>query len=197
MEIELVEIRDFLASHPPFDHLPDEALDRLPRSLSVRYFRRGTPFPPGDADGPYLYLIRRGAVELRNVAGQLVSRLGEGDMCTTACQGDSLEAPFTGSTLEDTLVYLLGCAELGKIKAEHAEFREHFDQSVSERLRKALRQLKEPPGQASSLMAMDGRSCRRNTARRPGRRRAARHQHPGGGPHHERRAGLVHPDHGA
>ena len=40
MEIELIEIRDFLASHHPFDLLPEEELDVLPRALELSYVRR-------------------------------------------------------------------------------------------------------------------------------------------------------------
>jgi CBS domain-containing protein len=155
VEIELVEIRDFLANHPPFDMLPADALDRLPKSLTIRYLRRGSEFPPKDADRPYLYVIRQGAVEMRNTAGDLVSKLGEGDMCTFPCQRESVRTPFQGTTLEDTLIYLLACDELMKIKTEHRVFGEHFDHSVSERLRRALHHLKEPPGQLANLMTMD------------------------------------------
>jgi CBS domain-containing protein len=161
MEIELVEIRDFLASHPPFDHLPAAALDKLPKALTVRYLRRGTPFPPKDADQDYLYVIRQGAVEMRNAAGDLASKLGEGDMCTFPCQKAGGEAPFEGNTLEDTLAYLLPCDELFRLKAEHADDHEHRRPSLGQ-----------------------------------GDQRRAPRLHPGGGAHHERRAGILDPDHG-
>ena len=76
MDIELLEIRDFLAQHAPFDSLPDDILDELPRKLSVRYQRRGKPFPPPDDDDS-LYIIRTGAVELRDSSGQLLEKLGD------------------------------------------------------------------------------------------------------------------------
>lgn len=155
MDIELVEIRDFLASHPPFDQLPGDVLDKLPKALTIRYFRRGGDFPPKDAEQPYLYIIRQGAVELRNDEGDLLTKLGEGDMCTHPCQQNTLVMPFTGSTVEDTLAYILTCDELNKIKSDHEVFREHFDHSVSERLKRALRTMKEPPNQSSNLMTMD------------------------------------------
>lgn len=154
MDIELAEIRDFLASHPPFDHLPEEALDKLPKDMVIRYFRRGSEFPPKDADQTYLYLIRQGAVELRDAEGELVSKLGEGDMCTFPCTQESMEPPFKGVTAEDTLVYLLGCQQLQAVKAANDNFREHFDNTVSQRLRKALQHMQEPSGQTSNLMTM-------------------------------------------
>ncbi len=155
MEIELVAIRDFLASHPPFDHLPEDALDLLPKAFAIRYFRRGSKFPPEDADQLYLYVVRQGAAEMRTVDGDLVSKLGEGDMCTFPCADSAITPQLLGVTTEDTLAYILPCERLRPLKAEHAEFRMHFDQSVSERLRSALQKMKRPPGQTSNLMTMD------------------------------------------
>ena len=78
MDAELIEIRDFLAGHLPFDLLPEEVLEQLPRQLAVRYFRRGTPFPPDDEDSPALYIVRRGAIDLRDERGELIGKLAEG-----------------------------------------------------------------------------------------------------------------------
>ncbi len=155
MDIELVEIRDFLAAHPPFDQLPGDVLDRLPKLLNVRYFRRGSDFPPKDADQKYLYIVRQGAVELRNTSGDLVSKLGEGDLCIYPCRQSGEIPTFEGNTAEDTLAYLLSCEDLTHIKQDNEVFKEHFDHSVSERLQRALQQMKEPTGQSNNLMTMD------------------------------------------
>ncbi|WP_296899223.1 putative nucleotidyltransferase substrate binding domain-containing protein [Thiohalocapsa sp.] len=139
MDVELIEIREFLAGNAPFDRLPDEVLDRLPQRLTVRYLRRGTPFPPGDDDRPYLYILRRGAVELRDADGNLISKLAEGDLCPSPCgDGAPSMGGLRGQTTEDTLAYLLPCEELDRLRAAHVEFAAHFDASVSERLRTAL-----------------------------------------------------------
>ncbi|MGQ9659768.1 MAG: cyclic nucleotide-binding/CBS domain-containing protein, partial [Thermochromatium sp.] len=98
MDVELIEIQEFLASHPPFDQLPEETLARLPRRLSVRYFRRGTPFPPEATDSPCLYILRRGAVELRNPRGELIGKLAEGDLCKQACHATGDGPSFRGHT---------------------------------------------------------------------------------------------------
>jgi CBS domain-containing protein len=154
MDVELIEIREFLASHPPFDRLPEDALSRLPRRLTVRYFRRGSPFPPSDADQPYLYILHRGAVELRDTQGELVSKLAEGGICPIPCRPNDPESRLTGNTVEDTLAYLLPCPELDRLRADHPAFAEHFDHSVAERLRKALDAITEGPAAAASLMTV-------------------------------------------
>ena len=39
MDVELAEVRDFLAEHAPFDALPDVVLDDLPRTLTGKVRR--------------------------------------------------------------------------------------------------------------------------------------------------------------
>jgi CBS domain-containing protein len=154
MDVELIEIRDFLASHPPFDLLPAQALDRLPRRLTVQYFRRGTAFPPEVAEGlePSLYILRRGAVELRDGAGELLGKLAEGDICPLRCRLDAQVPVYSGVTVEDTLAYQLPCTELDALRQSHQAFAQHFDHSVTQRLRQAIDALKEGPASGVGLM---------------------------------------------
>ncbi len=153
MDCELIEIRDFLARHHPFDLLPPEALETLPRQLSVRYFRRGTAFPPADADAAYLYILRSGALELRDELGELVSKLAEGDLYPWACRPqDHPEAIFSCFAAEDTLTYLLPCQELDRLREQHQAFFDHFERTVSERLQSAMKLIREGPVSSASLI---------------------------------------------
>ncbi|WP_295392230.1 DUF294 nucleotidyltransferase-like domain-containing protein [uncultured Thiodictyon sp.] len=154
MDVELIEIQEFLASHPPFDQLPPQTLERLPKRLSVRYLRRGSVFPPVDVDQPYLYILRRGAVEMRDDQGELVSKLAEGDLCDMSCRAGEGGPLMRGSTAEDTLVYLLPCTDLTSLREQHAAFAEHFDQSVAHRLRRALDAVVNAPATGAGLMTL-------------------------------------------
>ena len=154
MDIELIEIRDFLAGHPPFDRLPEDTLQRLPQRLSVRYFRRGTPFPPDQPDPPCAYVIRRGAVELRDAQDELVGKLAEGDLYDMRCRLRPDGDGYHGSTSEDTLVYALPCTDLELLRADHPSFAEHFEQSISSRLRKALDIVVDSPAAGTGLMTV-------------------------------------------
>ena len=138
MEIELVEIRDFLAQRPPFDELPEERLNELPESLQIRYLRRGNAFPPADADDDYLYVVRSGAIALLDEEGQLKEKLGEGDYYTTACQLVNFEAYTKGEAEEDSLLYLLPCHKLQVLRRESPEFSKHFTESMRERMKHAV-----------------------------------------------------------
>lgn len=155
MEIELAEIRDFLASHPPFDQLPEEALNALPKGLTVRYLRRGTPFPPTDATLAALYVVRSGAVELRNDSDQLVDKFGEGDLYSASCSGANPEGDFSGVTAEDSLFYLLPCDRFFELRRQHPEFDAHFGASLKARLRRALSNMQGEELSAASLMNID------------------------------------------
>lgn len=154
MDVELIEIREFLANHHPFELLPEGELEHLPKRLSVRYFRRGSAFPPEDGDAPCLYVVRRGAVELRDARGELVGKLAEGDLWPARCRPDDPQAALAGATAEDTLAYLLPCPELDRLRRQHPAFAEHFDHSVAERLRGALDVIMEAPSAGAGLMTV-------------------------------------------
>lgn len=155
MEVELIEIRDFLASHPPFDQLSDEVLDQLPKELTVRYLRRGTPFPPPDAGQPGLYIVRKGAVELRNASDELVTKYGEGDVYSSACLPHDPARSLNGTTVEDSLFYLLPCDRLQSLRDADRNFNDYFTQSISTRLRRARETLQDAPRGGGNLMTVE------------------------------------------
>ena len=152
MDVELAEIRDFLAEYPPFSLLDAELLDTLPKMLSIRYLRRGSRFPPADEAQPSLYIVRKGAVERRTAAGGLVDTLCEGDLCDVDCLAGE-ESPV-GTAIEDTLVYLIPCARLRALRREHAPLDEYFVRSAAERLRQGRGALGPADQARSSLLTL-------------------------------------------
>lgn len=161
MQIELIEIRNFLAARHPFDALPSDLLDRVTKTLSVRYLRRGTPMPPPDADGQYLYVVRQGAIETRNQRGELVDKLGEGDLFSAPCVGGDDDKSFESVTTEDSLLYLLPCEQLAKLRREHAEFGAHFDASLADRMSRAISRLQIGARNTGMLTVTVGRLLKR------------------------------------
>ncbi len=148
MEIELQEIRGFLAGHAPFNLLPDELLDELPEHLSIRYLRRGSPFPPS-SDEDSLYIVRSGAIELRDAQGRLHEKLGEGDIHAAGCQLLDLAGDLTGEATEDTLLYLIPCRQVKRLMGSSEPFDRHFSTSLKERLKYALHTI-QAPGQGEA-----------------------------------------------
>ncbi len=153
MEIELIEIRDFLAQRPPFDVLPEEQLNQLPKLLDIRYLRRNTPFPPADSQRSYIYILRSGAVELLDEDDKLVEKLGEGDIYTTDCQLIDFGRAIRGVATEDTLLYQLPCSQLKAMRQAEPAFDRHFSDSIRDRLKQAVRTVQDN-GEASSIAQM-------------------------------------------
>ena len=154
MDIELLEIQDFLAAHSPFDQLPVATLQQLPTSLHIRYLRRGQPFPPVNAE-PALYLVRQGAIELRNQQGILIEKLAEGELYAAACDQTNPTLNLQGQTSEDSLLYSLSCAQFQDLCRQHAGFAEHFTASLRQRLRQVLTTLQQQPEPMDTLLELE------------------------------------------
>ncbi|MDO4784569.1 MAG: putative nucleotidyltransferase substrate binding domain-containing protein [Propionibacteriaceae bacterium] len=101
---ELLEIRDFLATHPPFDALPTAVLDLLPRQAKARYFRRGSIVVNAGSRVPHMFVVRSGAIEVRDAAGELVERADAGTCFGQSSIMEDRPCRFTFAAIEDTLV---------------------------------------------------------------------------------------------
>ncbi|TVP88414.1 MAG: cyclic nucleotide-binding/CBS domain-containing protein [Thioalkalivibrio sp.] len=128
MDAELQEIRDFLLTSPDYAVLPEPVLDRLPKLLNVRYLRRGTPFPPEESAADDLWLVRAGAVDLRDSQDELLDKLGEGDIFAVPEDADPLN-PVSGRVVEDALFYLLPGPDARELRQQHPGFAERFERA--------------------------------------------------------------------
>ncbi|MBK8745193.1 putative nucleotidyltransferase substrate binding domain-containing protein [Propionivibrio sp.] len=158
MDVELVEIRDFLAEYAPFSLLDAAALNALPRRLAVRYLRRGSAFPPVNENQRCLYAVRQGAIELRTDDGRLTGMLSEGDIfdqdCCAAAEHAIATERSVGTAIEDTLLYLLPCETLQALRRENPALDDYFVRSVAERLRHGRHALGNGPSERTSLMTL-------------------------------------------
>jgi CBS domain-containing protein len=151
MEIELVEIRDFLAERPPFNVLDQEVLDWLPPRMVIRYLRRNSNFPQPDPELHGLYVVRSGAIEIRDNEGNITDRLGEGDFYLH-CPQDGETVPDAGMALEDTLLYQVACADYQSLQDADPAFSGQFNSSLNARIREAVASSRSFPGDGSSGM---------------------------------------------
>jgi len=148
VEVELLEIRDFVASHHPFDTLTEDVINDIIPSLTIRYLRRGREFPPKDESEKVLYLIRRGAISLVDVKGRLLSKLGESDFYSPFCalHDDKIDS---GEATEDTLMYLIPCEIIESLSKKHPDFARFFKPETADRLKQALSRISQNPGGSS------------------------------------------------
>jgi len=138
MEIELIEIRDFMAKHHPFDVLDATLLNELPKKITIRYFKQGSPFPDSLIEKNTLCVVRMGEIELRNEQGQLVDKLAAGDNYLVSRKKDKDLKALCGICTEDLLVYQINYEYIKDLQAQCAEFRNQFNKSINERLRHAV-----------------------------------------------------------
>jgi len=146
MDIELIEIRDFLKNHHPFDLLPQEALEKLPKSIEVRYARRGTVlFEPGE-ENKFLWVVRTGAIETLDPEGNLLARLSEGECFGVRAILRGGIAVNRCEAIEDSLLYLMPVTEFDRLREAYQQFAFFFAPMGGDRLRSA-RELAETGGE--------------------------------------------------
>lgn len=138
MTAELVEIRDFLAQHPPFDALPPLILAALPAELTLRYFKRGSALMALGVDNEVLYVLRSGAVDIVDNQGSLVERGDEGTCFGTTTLINGNPSRFTVTSIEDSLALIMPAAVFHRLADEHEAFRDYFKAQRASRMQRAV-----------------------------------------------------------
>lgn len=138
MEVELAEVRDFLARHAPFKELPGKELDALPREMIVRYYRRDSSLASVGQPNDQLFVVRSGAVEIRDADGALVEHCAAGDCmgASTLVRDVLCGQDFLAS--EDTLALLMPRATFRRLYDDHGTFQAFFTRQLDIRLRSAV-----------------------------------------------------------
>lgn len=139
MDVELHEVRDFLAVNPPFDQLPDAVLDELPALMTTRYVQRGEEILTLGEPNDEFYVIRSGAIDLRDEGDNLVERAAEGSSMGTVTLVDGDPSTFRAVASEDTLVLVMSGPDWHRLAGSNTAFREFFLGQRRERVRGALR----------------------------------------------------------
>lgn len=148
MQAELIEIRNHLAQHEPFDQLPDAILDRLVTQVEVAYYRAGSTILEFGQSSTDLNYIRSGAVEVFRRSGELYNRLTEGDIFGQFGLMMGKMVRFPAKALEDTLIYCIPAAEFQELWETEDSFADFVEIEDRTRLRTAV----ERQGKSSNLM---------------------------------------------
>jgi len=158
MDIELSEITAFIQNIPPFDDLPSDDLIQLVREIDISYLRHNETLPPKTVNDDRLYIIRKGAMSCLSSSGELISRLGESDLCTQFCNSilssENIDNEITIKTDEDSLIYSIPCSVILHIGEKHPALKKHFSHSSAERLKHKMSQVNEDAIISSTLMNM-------------------------------------------
>lgn len=139
MVAELVEVQEFLVAHAPFEALPERVLAGLPRRLTTRYYKRDTEIVAAGAHNDEMFVLRSGAVEVRDPHGGLVDRYDTGRCFGWASLLSDGIAPFTLTAIEDSLVLVMPGELFRELSRTQPMWSVFFQHSLSETMRMALR----------------------------------------------------------
>ena len=131
---EIPEVAGFLRALPAFEHLDEAQLMDCAKSIEIGYYRAGDDILTIGSENRSLHIIRGGAIELRNDAGEMMTRLAEGDCFGFPSLMNSTPARNHSVALEDSLVYHLDQGAFGRARRGSAEFDTHFIRALSDRL---------------------------------------------------------------
>jgi CBS domain-containing protein len=136
-------IARFLAQHPPFAQLAPEEVLRISTTLQIEYFPEGCDIlTQGGTPAMFLYLIRRGTVDLIHVddgTDEVIDTLGEGDLFGYVSLIRDRAPIVTVRTRTEVLAYLAPKAVFHRLRHEESAFALFFERSIAERLNQALR----------------------------------------------------------
>jgi CBS domain-containing protein len=143
MDVEMQEVRDFLAQHAPFDALPAGVLDGVPRRCRLRYARRGTVVLDAGEVGAGLYVVRSGSVDVMDETGALVERVGPGGAFGMSSLLERRPARYRCTATEDTLLIVLDREVFDDLAEQHSAFRSFYAATHHDRLSTAVANLRE------------------------------------------------------
>jgi len=138
MEVELLEIKDFISQYPPFDALPEEALTEVTRSIEISYFRADTSIVELNDKINELYIIRSGIVEIYRRNGDLYNRLDQGKLFGQMGLLTNNKVRFPAKSVKDTLLYCIPELIFHQFCERYESFADFVEVEDSTRLKQAI-----------------------------------------------------------
>jgi CBS domain-containing protein len=117
----------FLETVHPYDSLPRDELARVAGSFSRREYPAGSEVYHAGEHLPGIYLIKRGAVEVHDPSGDLVSLLGPRNSFGERGFLRDGRAVTSARTAEDSVLLLLAGPEFRRLIAQSPAFHRFFD----------------------------------------------------------------------
>ncbi|RJX75538.1 cyclic nucleotide-binding/CBS domain-containing protein [Vibrio sinensis] len=138
MEAELLEIKNFLSQHPPFDELEDEVLNYVTNHIEISYYRQDSPIIHFGDHIQDLYMVRSGVVEVYRRKGELYNRIDEGALFGQMGLLTNNKVRFPAKAIRDTLLYCIPEAVFVELYENHEVFADFVEVEDSARLRNAV-----------------------------------------------------------
>jgi len=138
MQVEQLEILDFLRAHPPFSDLPEDTLQRVAASVDVRYFKAGSRILEFGQAAEAWFVVRSGAVEIYRRNGTLYNRLTEGGYFGEFGLLRNKRVRFPAAAIEDTLLYLIPEPVFTELFESNEQFADYVEIEDRSRLRQVV-----------------------------------------------------------
>lgn len=140
MNVELDEVRRFLADIAPFQSLDEETLSSLPSKFVMRYIRRGETLVSFGEPNDYLYVLRSGAVDLLDDEGLLLDRRDPGRSFAYSTLVGENRSNYTFVAVEDSLVLMMHRDDFEPLAEKHPEFARYYS-GLSARMQAVAQQI--------------------------------------------------------
>lgn len=138
MEAELLEIKNFLSQHPPFDELEDDVLNHITKHIEISYYREDTPIIHFGDEIHDLYIVRSGVVEVYRRKGELYNRIDEGSLFGQMGLLTNNKIRFPAKATKDTLLYCLPESIFQELYDNHETFADFVEVEDTARLRQTI-----------------------------------------------------------
>jgi len=138
MEVELLEIQNFISQYAPFDQLPQEALLEIAQNIEISYYQADNAIIDFSDDIRDLYMIRTGVVELYRRNGELYNRLDQGKLFGQMGLLTSNKVRFPTKAVKDTLVYCISESHFHDLCERYEVFADFVEVEDSTRLKQAV-----------------------------------------------------------
>ena len=138
MEIELVDIQNFLSQHPPFNLLSEEDLLKVTTSIEIAYFRADSTILSLGEKTDNFYVIRSGEVAIFRRNGELYDKLTEGGIFGQLALLVRNIVRFPATTTQDTLVYSIPSALFHDLYDSNDLFSDFVEIEDTTRLKQAF-----------------------------------------------------------
>lgn len=138
MEVELLEIQDFISQYAPFDQLPEEVLLEVVQSVEISYYRADSTIIDFGDKIHELYMIRSGVVEVFRRNGDLYNRLDQGKLFGQMGLLTSNKVRFPAKSVKDTLLYCIPESIFHDLCERYEDFADFVEVEDSTRLKQAM-----------------------------------------------------------
>jgi len=138
MEVELLEIQDFIRQYPPFDQLSEEALVEATNSIEISYFRADSTILDFNDTINELFMIRSGIVEVYRRNGDLYNRLDQGKLFGQMGLLTNNKVRFPAKSLKDSLLYCIPEHIFHQFCERYESFADFVEVEDSTRLKQAV-----------------------------------------------------------